>query len=127
MKARFLRLLRGFSLLLLAGLGYAVFCSRTGLMLPCPFHLVTGLLCPGCGVTRMCLALLHLDLAAAWRFNPGLLLLSPLLAVLFFSMALRYVRTGERRPTSVQSAAAWGMAAYLLLYGVGRNLFPLQI
>ena len=103
MKARFLRLLRGFSLLLLAGLGYAVFCSRTGLMLPCPFHLVTGLLCPGCGVTRMCLALL------------------------FFSMALRYVRTGERRPTPVQSAAAWGMAAYLLLYGVGRNLFPLQI
>lgn len=127
MKARFLRLLRGFSLLLLAGLGYAVFCSRTGLMLPCPFHLVTGLLCPGCGVTRMCLALLHLDVAAAWRFNPGLLLLSPLLAGLLFSMALRYVRTGERRPTRAQSTVAWGMAVYLLFYSVVRNLFPLQI
>lgn len=127
MKARFLRLLRGLLLLLLAGLGYAVFCSRTGLMLPCPFHLVTGLLCPGCGVTRMCLALLHLDVAAAWRFNPGLLLLSPLLAGLLFSMALRYVRTGERRPTRAQSTVAWGMAVYLLFYSVVRNLFPLQI
>ena len=43
----------------------------------CPFWKFTGLLCPGCGVTRMCLALLRLDLAGAWRANPALLLALP--------------------------------------------------
>jgi hypothetical protein len=34
-------------------------------ILPCYFHLLTGLDCIGCGTTRMLYALLHVDLAAA--------------------------------------------------------------
>lgn len=36
----------------------------------CVFHQLTGLDCPGCGSTRALHALLHGDVAAAWRFNP---------------------------------------------------------
>ena len=41
---------------------------------PCVFHLFTGYWCPGCGITRMLHALVHLDLVRAWRMNPGVML-----------------------------------------------------
>jgi hypothetical protein len=39
-------------------------------LLPCPFLNVTGLPCPGCGMTRASLALLRGDWAEVWHLNP---------------------------------------------------------
>ncbi|MEW2130395.1 DUF2752 domain-containing protein [Streptomyces sp. NPDC005435] len=51
---------------------------QPGHLLPgCPFRLVTGLLCPACGGTRMVYDLLHGHLAQAWLDNRALLLVSP--------------------------------------------------
>ena len=109
-------------MLLAAGLAYAWFCTATGLAIPCPFRLATGLQCPGCGVTRMCLALLRLDLAGAWRYNPGLLAISPLLALLVLRVALRYVRSGDSMPRGWERPLLWALVAWLLIWGVLRNL-----
>ena len=69
-------------LLGMAGLLYGIFVSYTGLAIPCLFRKVTGLLCPGCGVTGMCVALLHLDWRGAFSCHPVLfVLLLPLTAV----------------------------------------------
>lgn len=121
-KRRALGLLKWAGLILVIGLAYAFFVVRTGLALPCPLHAVTGLQCPGCGVTRMCLALLRLDLSAAWGANPGLLLLLPLIFALFLKMAVSYVKTGRKRPTKGENMAIWTLVALLLAYGVVRNL-----
>ena len=40
---------------------------------PCMFHTLTGFSCPGCGCTRAVIALLHGDLLASVRYNPGIL------------------------------------------------------
>lgn len=124
-KHRLKRLLLRAGLILGIGLAYAVFVRLSGLSIPCPFHAVTGLLCPGCGVTRMCLALLRLDFAAAWEANPVLLLLLPVLAALLLRQAVRYVKTGRSTLSRGESALVWGMAAVLLLWGIARNLAPL--
>ena len=124
-KHRLKRLLLRAGLVLGIGLAYAVFVRLSGLSIPCPFHAVTGLLCPGCGVTRMCLALLRLDFAAAWQANPVLLLLLPVLAALLLRQAVRYVKTGRSTLSRGESALVWGMAAVLLLWGIARNLAPL--
>ena len=121
-KARRHKLIAWAGLILGIGLAYALFVRLTGLALPCPFHLVTGLLCPGCGVTRMSLALLRLDFAAAWQANPALLLLLPALAWLLGQVALRYVKTGQARLSPGQNILVWAMVLTLLLYGIGRNL-----
>ena len=76
---RLRRLLTGLLLVAAVGTGYALWVNLTHLSIPCPFHAITGLQCPGCGVTRMCLALLRLDVSGAWKANPVLLLLLPLL------------------------------------------------
>ena len=44
--------------------------SRAGIGFSCLFRQITGLLCPGCGNTRAALALLRLDLPAAFAYNP---------------------------------------------------------
>jgi hypothetical protein len=36
----------------------------------CPFHTVTGIGCPSCGVTRSVLSISAFDFSAAWHYNP---------------------------------------------------------
>ena len=119
---RLKRLLLWAGLILGIGLAYAVFVGLTGFSIPCPIHALTGLLCPGCGVTRMCMALLALDFPAAWSANPVLLLLLPILAALLARQAVQYVKSGRPSLSQRESALVWGMAAVLLLWGVARNL-----
>ena len=52
------------------GLGLSALYATTGFGLPCPFRLITGWDCPLCGGTRMGSALLHLEIGAAFAFNP---------------------------------------------------------
>jgi hypothetical protein len=40
------------------------------LLPPCPFHLLTGLYCPGCGATRALHKLAHGNFTAALKLNP---------------------------------------------------------
>lgn len=116
------RVLAGGGVLLALGLGYALWVRVTGLALPCPFRAVTGLLCPGCGVTRMCLALLRGDLAGAWAANPVLLLLLPVLGLLAVRTARRYIREGRSLGPRWESALCWALTAVLIVWGAARNL-----
>ncbi len=86
----------------------------------CPFNLLTGLDCPGCGVTRMVHALLHGDVVAAWHFNAVLLALGVPLALWLFSRWTRDKWTGERR--SVPKPVGVAVLVVALAWGVGRNL-----
>ena len=52
------------------GLGLSALFATTGFGLPCPFRTITGWDCPLCGGTRMGSALLHLEIGAAFAFNP---------------------------------------------------------
>lgn len=81
---------------------------------PCPFRLLTGLLCPGCGGTRALHALLHGDVAAAFAFNP----------MLFVAMGTAAFVT-VRPSLLTKTWFAWTAAAVLLGWGVVRNLLAL--
>ena len=116
------RLLTGGGVVLALGLGYAGWVRLTGLAIPCPFRTVTGRLCPGCGVTRLCLALLQRDWAAAWNANPVLLMMLPVLAVLGVRMAVRYIREDSAAGPKWENALMWAMAVLLIVWGVVRNL-----
>jgi hypothetical protein len=50
----------------------------------CPFRLVTGLPCPGCGLTRSLVSLMHGDLSAAVLFHP----LGPVVAAILLALVL---------------------------------------
>lgn len=39
-------------------------------LIPCIFHWLTDRVCPGCGMTRACIALTHGHFVDAWRYHP---------------------------------------------------------
>lgn len=53
--------------------GQRVVLPILGVPLPesCWFKRLTGLGCPGCGLTRSVICLVHGDFLGAWNFNPG--------------------------------------------------------
>lgn len=104
------------------GCAYFVWLSLTGLGIPCLFHLVTGLKCPGCGVTRMLASLLRFDLAGAFAHNAVLLCMLPLLLFLASLSLIRYIRIGSRVMTRAENALILLCAAVLIAWGVLRNL-----
>ncbi len=86
-----------YAVIIAMGLTYFGFVSRTGWSLPCPFHAVTGLECPGCGITRLFLALGHGDFRAAFAANPALFFAGPLLIFLLARDEYYFIRTGHGR------------------------------
>jgi hypothetical protein len=61
-------------------------------VVPCSFATLTHHPCPGCGTTRSALALLHGDVAAAFRWNP----LGPVVIGAFAVLALDALRLVAR-------------------------------
>ncbi len=118
-------ILRTAAILLVAGCAYGILLHYTGIGLVCPVRFVTGLKCPGCGVTHMCLALMRLDFAAAFMANPALFLSAPLLMIIFIPYLAGYIRTGSRQMSSWQNTVLWICITFLVLYGIVRNVFSL--
>lgn len=111
-----------FGVLLALGAAYAVFTTITGIGIPCVFHSVTGLKCPGCGVSRMIISLVHLDFAAAFHYNAALFVLIPVFLILAFSLICRYIRLGTQKLSRGQSITVIVMIVLLVLFGIVRNL-----
>lgn len=100
--------------------GYYLLVSLTPIVIPCVFHEVTGLLCPGCGITRMLLAISHGEFAKAFGYNQALFILLPVLAADLFWCMYLYIRYG-RVESRVHSAGIWAVLVVLLIFGVWRN------
>ena len=121
MNPRLKKLLRTGILLLCAGLLYAFLVRRFGVGVPCPVYALTGLSCPGCGVSRMCLALLRLDFAEAFRQNRCVLLLLPVFGYVAARWCVGYVRTGDRLLRGSAKIAAVVCVVLLIAFGAVRN------
>lgn len=82
--------LGGFGMLAAAGAAVWPFLTgRTGVGLPCPLRLITGLPCPACGLTTAAVALVRGDAHAAWSANPVIFLLAALAATACLLVPLR--------------------------------------
>ena len=90
---------------------------------PCLFHELTGLYCTGCGSTRAVAALLHGDLAMAWRQNPLLLLTLPWVAYGVLDWSLARIAPSRRLwAWNVPGRLSWWFAALVVLFMIARNL-----
>lgn len=96
MKQRFNQLVTGYLPIAVLLLAYVVFFTIFGRGLPCIFRMVTGLQCPGCGMSRALSALFTGHFHAAAEYNILSVTLLPLLAVFFLIKAVRFVITGSK-------------------------------
>lgn len=75
--------------------------------------MVTGLPCPGCGLTRAGFALLRLDLAGAYRIHPFIYPIAGYIAVFGWN---RYIK-GRRMGKKLKAGLIVLMALAILFYG----------
>ena len=111
-----------YAVLLLILAAGCVFLLHAGMPVPCVFHLVTGLKCPGCGITHLLLALVQGRVTEAFWYNPAVFIVLPVLCVMVLVLAVRYVRTGSTKTTRTEDMIFTGMAAGLILFGIIRNI-----
>ncbi|MCG9127510.1 DUF2752 domain-containing protein [Candidatus Poribacteria bacterium] len=61
-------------------------------LIPCLFHSLTNIPCPGCGMTRACLSITQGNFLQAYMFNPfAFLLIGIAVCVGFFSNKTKYI------------------------------------
>lgn len=96
----------------LAGaLGVALLFSPVKL---CLMALALRIPCPGCGMTRATMALLHGDIAHAFALHPLSPLIVPLAAGLLLSQGATYLRTGRTFETASVPRSIEVLAAALV-------------
>lgn len=93
-----------------------VFIPVTGLSIPCVFNHVTGLYCPGCGMTRASLALFSGDIYQSFRYNMLIFILLPLL-ILFYVLE-------KKGKVKLSQSIMFGMLVITIAFGILRNLEP---
>ncbi len=93
----------------------------TGFYIPCMFHAITGLQCPGCGITTAILSLLRGDLQGAVYANLGLTFLLPILIPLLISIWVRWT-LGKPYYGKVTQILSWLCVGALLVWGIYRNI-----
>ena len=79
----------------------------------CPMVMMTGLPCPGCGLTRAGFALLRLDLAGAYRIHPFIYPIAGYIAVFGWN---RYIM-GRRMGKKLKAGLTVLMVLVILFYG----------
>lgn len=115
----------GIAVLLLLLIVYGVFDpSETAIFPKCPFFLLTGLKCPGCGSQRAIHQLLTLHPGEAFRYNAFMVLAIPLIIFLLAAEVFR-----ERWPRLAvlgsSPVLSWTIVAAVLLWWLLRNLLGL--
>lgn len=96
----------------------------------CPLYALTGIACPGCGLTRGYHALFHGDIGTAMHFNALIPLYSLIFGYLFISLVLLAVR-GKGLSFSVfrKPWLLWSVAILAVAFAVLRNLpfYPFSV
>ena len=94
-----------------------------GFLPQCQFHRLTGLACPGCGMTRATHAALHGRFVEAFWFNPvGVLLLPILGGVVVFFLPSWFRGERDLPFFRMKSSTAWCFAAAVLGFWILRNV-----
>lgn len=91
----------------------------------CPFRLVTGLPCPGCGLTRSWVAIGHGDLHGAFAYNafgPLSMAFVASLVVLVAAVALTVPRRLSRVESILRHPVVWTVAGLWVAYGIARGI-----
>ena len=105
--------------------------AETSFFPACPFHLITGLHCPGCGSLRAVHQLLHGNILNALDLNPLMVLFLPFLGCIAISY-LSFLLTGKYLFSLrfTNSAKLCKIILWLfLIYWILRNIpyFPFNL
>jgi len=103
--------------------------GRSGFFPACPFRLLTGFACPGCGSTRGMHALIHGDALTAFKFNPFLVLALPFLVYVLLRHTNAVLRNQQINRNRLNAKYIWVLFVVILGFWIFRNtpLYPFPV
>lgn len=91
--------------------------------IPCIFHEITNLYCPGCGITRMLFSLIKLDFYQAFRYNVLLFISLPFSIYVFADMFIKFLMyKNDYFYKKINNKIWFFLLIIVLIYGVMRNI-----
>lgn len=81
--------------LFLAGILYCILMLVSDIRIPCIFYKITGVQCPGCGMSRAILALMHGKWKQAFYYNRLSITLLPVLLLYLLYRSKKYIYDGR--------------------------------
>lgn len=88
---------------------------------PCPFRMLTGLQCPGCGSTRALHQLLHGHPLAAFQLNPLIVIALPLLMFVLIRFTQSSIDKRKTWNISIPAGYGWLMLGLIVGFWIVRN------
>ncbi len=90
---------------------------------PCMIYETTGLYCPGCGITRSIIALIHLDLYQSFRYNPLIFILYPvLIPYIIYEGYICLFNKDDKITKKIPNKAIYLLLIIIIVYGILRNI-----
>ncbi len=76
--------------------------TKTGIGIPCIFRSITGMLCPGCGMTHALSSIAQGKFLEAMGYNALSLTVCPFIAMFLLVRAFKYIKTGQEEFSLVE-------------------------
>lgn len=124
MKNRLISEIKKLALIGCAGGIYGIWILITGRYIPCLFNELTGLECPGCGVSHMAMALFRLDFREAFECNPFLFVIIPIIALMYIADRSYYVKNGVfKKWGMVWRVTEYSILTATIVFWIARNVY----
>ena len=111
------------SSLLLVFIAYYVFNHYTGIYIPCIFYTITGLKCPGCGITHCLFELMHFNIKEAFNHNQLVFIYLPfIISYYIYKNYLYLYDKKDKILIKIPNFVRIGILVITILFGIIRNL-----
>lgn len=117
------KLITFFILLLIIISTYKYINEKYNIGIPCIFHKITGLYCPGCGITRAFFALLELDITKAFHENALFTTCLPLVIIYITNWIKIWLNKEKKDASQIFPKSIWNLLLILTItFGIIRNI-----
>ena len=110
------------AIILAIGIAYYLFVKITHLGIPCVFNLITGLHCPGCGISRMFISLASLNFKTAFQYNAYVMRVGPIAAIFVLRHYIKYILNGTQKSDKFETVLLIIALILAIAFGVLRNI-----
>ena len=99
---------------------YYILNKKFGFSIPCIFYKITGLYCPGCGITRLLFALVNLEFYESFKYNPWIFIL--IVLGLFYLICKLFIFLKFKKIIKIPNYVYITLIIISIIFGIFRNI-----
>lgn len=103
---------------------YYILNKKFRFSIPCIFYKITGLYCPGCGITRLLFALVNLEFYEAFKYNPWIFIL--IVLALFYLICKLFIFLKFKKIIKIPNYVYIILIIISIIFGIFRNILGFE-